>query len=184
MRPYTLFVDGISKSLAATGVRVGWTMGPKAIVDKMKAILGHIGAWAPKAEQMAVAGYLGELSQYDAFLDDIKEKLHDRLDGFYTGFQALKSEGFRVDAIAPEAAIYLTVQFSLHGQKTAEGKTLATTQDVTQYLLDEAKVAIVPFYAFGASGDSDWYRLSVGTCRLEDVTGVIDNLRAALSKLS
>lgn len=183
MRAYTLFVDGISKSLAATGVRVGWAMGPKAIVDKMKSILGHVGAWAPKAEQMATAKYLDNLAQYDAFLDGIKGQLNDRLVGFYDGFQSLKAAGFRVDAIAPEAAIYLTVQFNLHGQTTAEGNVLATTQDVTKYILDEAKVAIVPFYAFGASGDSSWYRLSVGTCKVEDVGGVIENLRGALAKL-
>jgi aspartate aminotransferase len=184
MRPYTLFVDGISKSLAATGVRVGWTMGPKAIMDKKKAILGHVGAWAPKAEHMATAAYLDNLAQYDTFLEQIKGQVNDRLVGFYNGFQALKSEGFHVDAIAPEAAIYLTVQFALHGQQTADGQTLATTQDVTKYILDEAKVAIVPFYAFGASTDSNWYRLSVGTCKLEDVEGVIGNLRSALGKLS
>jgi aspartate aminotransferase len=183
MRPYTLFVDGISKSLAATGVRVGWTMGPKAIMDKMKAILGHVGAWAPKAEQLATAKYLDDLAQYDTYLNRVKGQLNDRLAGFYNGFQSLKSEGFRVDAIAPEAAIYLTVQFALHGQKTADGQTLATTQDVTKYILDEGKVALVPFYAFGASTDSNWYRLSVGTCRLEDVEGVIGNLRSALEKL-
>ena len=183
MKDYTVFVDGISKSLAATGVRVGWTMGPKRIADKIKSILTHIGAWAPKAEQLASATYLDDLGQYDDFLSKIKGELHDRLVGFYNGFQALKSEGMRVDAIAPEAAIYLTVQFHLHGQTTAEGKVLSTTQDVTKYILDEAKVAIVPFYAFGASADSSWYRLSVGTCKLEDVDGVISNLRAALSKL-
>jgi aspartate aminotransferase len=71
----------------------------------------------------------------------------------------------------------------LHGQKTAEGKVLETTQDVTKYILDEAKVALVPFYAFGASTDSSWYRLSVGTCKVEDVEGVIANLREALKKL-
>jgi aspartate aminotransferase len=76
------------------------------------------------------------------------------------------------------------VQFSLHGQKTADGKVLATTQDVTKYILDEAQVALVPFYAFGSSTDSSWYRLSVGTCKLEDVADVIENLRKALSKLS
>lgn len=184
MRDYTLFVDGISKSLAATGVRVGWTMGPKRITDKIKSILTHVGAWAPKAEQIAVATYLDNLPQYDAFLEQIKGEINSRLTGFYEGFQALKAEGFRVNAIAPEAAIYLTVQFSLHGQKTAEGKVLETTQDVTKYILDEAKVAIVPFYAFGSSADSSWYRLSVGTCKLEDVQGVIGNLRAALQKLS
>jgi aspartate aminotransferase len=88
-----------------------------------------------------------------------------------------------VDAIAPEAAIYLTVQFQLHGLKTESGTVLETTQDVTKYILDEAKVAIVPFYAFGSSVDSSWYRLSVGTCKLEDVDGVISNLKAALEKL-
>jgi len=184
MKNYTIFVDGISKSLAATGVRVGWSMGPKKIIDKMKSILTHVGAWAPKAEQMATAVYLNDLASYDTFLADIKSKINDRLVGFYKGFQALKSEGHKVDAIAPEAAIYLTVQFALHGQKTADGKVLATTQDVTKYILDEAQVALVPFYAFGSSADSSWYRLSVGTCKLEDVNGVIENLRKALSKLS
>ena len=184
MKEYTVFVDGISKSLAATGVRVGWTMGPKRIADKIKSILTHVGAWAPKAEQLASATYLDNLEQYDDFLSQIKGGLNDRLVGFYEGFQALKSEGMRVDAIAPEAAIYLAVQFHLHGQTTADGTVLATTQDITKYILDEAKVAIVPFYAFGASADSSWYRLSVGTCKLEDVDGVISNLRNALSKLS
>lgn len=184
MRNYTVFVDGISKSLAATGVRVGWTMGPKRITDKIKSILTHVGAWAPKAEQMAAANYLANLSEYDTFIDEINGKINDRLVGFYEGFQALKAEGHKVDAIAPEAAIYLTIQFDLTGKTTSEGKLLATTQDVTKYILDEAKVAVVPFYAFGASVDSSWYRLSVGTCKIEDVEGVVSNLRNALQKLS
>ncbi|MBL7894572.1 MAG: pyridoxal phosphate-dependent aminotransferase [Bacteroidia bacterium] len=184
MKNYTVFVDGISKSLAATGVRVGWSMGPKKLIDKMKAILTHVGAWAPKAEQMASAKYLSDLSKYDVFLAEQKQKISDRLEGFYKGFQQLKAEGHKVDAIAPQAAIYLTIKFSLHGQKTADGKVLATTKDVTKYILDEAKVAVVPFYAFGASEDSAWYRLSVGTCKMEDVDGIISNLRAALKKLS
>ena len=184
MRDYTIFVDGISKSLAATGVRVGWSMGPKFIIDKMKAILTHVGAWAPKAEQLATANYLTDLKSYDTFIDLQKEKINARLTGFYKGFQALKAAGFKVDAITPQAAIYLTVQFNLHGQKTANGTTLATTKDITKYLLDEAKLAIVPFSAFGASADSSWYRLSVGTCKLEDVDGAIANLKSALSKLS
>lgn len=183
MRNYTIFVDGISKSLAATGVRVGWSMGPKNIIDKMKSILTHIGAWAPKAEQVATSVYLNNLGSYDKFLVEIKTKINDRLVGFYKGFQSLKAEGFKVDAIAPEAAIYLTVQFNLHGQRTASGTELKTTQDITKYILDEAKVAFVPFYCFGAATDSSWYRLSVGTCKLEDVNAVIENLRSALKKL-
>ncbi|MGZ3866551.1 MAG: pyridoxal phosphate-dependent aminotransferase [Bacteroidia bacterium] len=184
MKKYTVFVDGISKSLAATGVRVGWSMGPKLVIDKMKSLLNHIGAWAPKPEQMATARYISDFKHYDAFVANQKVNLHKRLDGFYKGFMDLKKEGHKVNAIVPQAALYLTIQFALHGMKTADGKVLQTTKDVTKYILDEAKVAVVPFYAFGASEDSNWYRLSVGTCKAEDIEGVISNLRAALKKLS
>ena len=183
MKNYTIFVDGISKSLAATGIRLGWSMGPKNIIDKMKSILTHIGAWAPKAEQVAAAVFLNNLEHYDEYLNEIKIKINDRLVSFYNGFLNLKKEGFYVDAISPEAAIYLTVQFRLHGKKTNSGRVLNTTADITKYLLEEAKVAIVPFYAFGASDNSNWYRISVGNCDLEDVNSIINNLRFALKNL-
>jgi aspartate aminotransferase len=51
IRPYTIYIDAISKVFAATGVRVGWSMGPADVISKMKAILTHVGAWAPMAEQ-------------------------------------------------------------------------------------------------------------------------------------
>src|SRR5436190_18299759 len=58
MRNYTIFIDAISKVFAATGVRVGWSMGPASVINKMKSILGHVVAWAPMAEQKAVAIFL------------------------------------------------------------------------------------------------------------------------------
>lgn len=184
MKKYTIFVDGISKSLAATGVRVGWSMGPKFIIDKMKSILTHVGAWAPKAEQLATAKYLMQLDKYDSFISTQRQNINLRLRGFYEGIKQLKEEGFLVDAIVPQAAIYLTVKFSLQNQKTEDGRILTTTKEVTKYLLDEAKLAIVPFYAFGSSPNSEWYRLSIGTCSVDDVNGVITHLRLALKKLS
>lgn len=183
MRPYTVFVDGISKSLSATGVRVGWAFGPKKIIDKMKNILSHIGAWAPKAEQVATGVYLKEKESYTAFLTETKQKIEDRLHGFHKGFQQLRAEGFAVDSIDPEAAIYLTIQLALHGKTTQSGTVLATTQDVTQYVLAEAGIAVVPFSAFGASDTSSWYRLSVGTCTMEDIQDITNALRTALQKL-
>lgn len=183
MKEYTIFVDGISKSLAATGVRVGWAMGPKPVIAKMKAVLSHVGAWAPKAEQLATARFINDLPLYDSFIEKQREKIYTRLKGFYEGFQELKNEGFSVDAITPQAAIYLTVKFDLHGKKTAEGRVLEATQAVTSYILNEAKLAIVPFYAFGAAASSPWYRMSVGTCSIDDIQTVISNLRSALSKL-
>ncbi|MCA0431374.1 MAG: aminotransferase class I/II-fold pyridoxal phosphate-dependent enzyme [Bacteroidetes bacterium] len=184
MKNYTVYVDGISKSLAATGVRVGWSMGPKPIIDKMKAILTHVGAWAPKAEQIATANYLSNLNEYDLFLNEQKQKINDRLVALYNGITKLKEKGFLVNAIAPQAAIYLTVQFNLQGKTTQTGVKLNNTKDVTSFLLNEAKLAIVPFYAFGTSQDSTWYRISVGTCKLSDVTDIINNIENAISKLA
>ena len=184
MRPYTIFIDAISKVFAATGVRVGWSMGPAAIIDKMKAIMTHLGSWAPMAEQKAVAGYLSQKENIDAYLTRFRKELEIRLVGLYNGFQQLKTEGYQVDAIAPQGAIYLTVQFNFTGKKTAVGKLLEKQSDVTAYLLDEARLAVVPFYAFGAAASSNWYRLSVGTCKKEEIDFVIKQLREALKKLA
>jgi aspartate aminotransferase len=183
MRDYTIFVDGISKSLAATGVRVGWAFGPLPIINKMKAILGHIGAWAPKAEQVATAKYLDQTQAVATYMQHIKSELNFRLVEFYKGFNVLKSKGFAVDAIKPEAALYLTVQFDLVGKMTAEGVTLNSSQEVTNYLLKEAKLAVVPFYAFGTSPSSNWFRFSVGTAKKEEISVIFELLEAALSKL-
>ncbi|MFN4884726.1 MAG: pyridoxal phosphate-dependent aminotransferase [Bacteroidota bacterium] len=183
MRKYTVYVDGISKSLAATGVRVGWGFGPAFIIDKMKSILGHVGAWAPRPEQMASGKYLDNIAQVDAYLSWIKEELQTRLNGFYQGITRLKDAGYPVQAIPPAAAIYLTVQFNLIGKKMANGDVLQTTGDVTAYLLNEAKVALVPFRAFGASDDSTWYRLSVGTASTSDVEASILAIESAMAKL-
>jgi aspartate aminotransferase len=181
---YTVFVDGISKAFAATGVRVGWSFGPALFIDKMKAILSHIGAWAPKAEQVATAKYLTNNTSTTQFIGSIKERVEKRLLKFHQGFQNLKSQGFMVDSIAPQGAIYLTVKFALHKKTTSDGQVLHSTKEVTKYLLEEAKLAIVPFYAFGSSTDSEWYRLSVGTCDYNEIDSVMDLLKNALQKLS
>ncbi len=184
LRDYTVFIDGLSKTFAATGVRVGWSFGSKYIIDKMKSILTHVGAWSPKAEQIATAKFLKNDAAVDAYLENFKDELNYRLVEFYKGFSALKAEGFKVDAISPQAAIYLTVKFNLHGMKKADGKVLETTKDITSYLLNEAKLAIVPFYAFGSGDNSPWYRISVGVSKKEEIDSIIENLRSALAKLS
>jgi aspartate aminotransferase len=184
MKPYTIFIDAMSKVFAATGVRLGWSMGPATIINKMKAILTHVGAWAPMAEQKAAAKYLLQTDHIKAYLAHFKSEIEFRLKAIYKGLKALQENGYNVDAITPEAAIYLTIKFDLDGKKTAEGKLLATQADVTAYLLNEAKLAVVPFYAFGAAGNSPWYRLSVGTCKREMIDEMFTGLEAALSKLS
>ena len=183
MKPYTIFIDAISKCFAATGVRVGWSLGPALVLNKMKAILSHVGAWAPMPEQKGLTKYLGQKENINAYLTRFKAELEERLRRIYEGLIGLKSEGFSVDAVAPEAAIYLTIKVDLRGKTTAEGQALPSQADVTSYLLQEASLAVVPFYAFGAPKDSPWYRLSVGTCKKEEIDEMLQKLRAALTKL-
>ncbi len=184
MRAYTIFVDGISKAFAATGVRVGWAFGPSHVINKMKAMLSHIGAWSPKAEQMATAAYLSKNVEVSNYLGHIKNELNFRLVRFYEGFQDLKRKGYSVNAIEPQAALYLTVQFNLIGKTTSSGQTLTSIEEVTSYLLNEAKLAVVPFYAFGTSRTSNWFRLSVGTSKKEEIYTIFELLEKALSNLS
>jgi aspartate aminotransferase len=183
MREYTVFIDAISKVFAATGVRIGWAMGPAPIMKKMNAIMSHIGSWAPMAEQKATAVFLRQKEAIDAFLGGFKGGLEERLHRIYAGFMALKNEGYGVDVLAPEAAIYLTVKVDLQGKRAAGGAVLKDQQEVTSFLLNEAGLAMVPFSAFGAPKASPWYRLSVGTCRLEDIPEMFRKLGEAIKKL-
>lgn len=183
MRPYTVYVDGLSKAFAATGVRVGWSFGPSHIIKRMQSILGHIGAWSPKAEQIASARYLNDGVSVNRYLTDFRAQVNARLQSIYQGLMELKKAGLGVDAVAPQAAIYLTVRFDLLGKTTPQGKRLEKPSDVTAYLLDAAGLAIVPFYAFGASPDSTWYRLSVGTCVLDEIPEMLAKLRQVLQDL-
>lgn len=183
MKPFVVYIDAISKVFAATGVRVGWSFGPVEIIDKMKAILGHIGSWAPMAEQKATAKFLLQNKNIDEYLHQFKAAIEERLHAIYNEFIKLKKEGFDVDAIAPQAAIYLTIKIDLRGKKISNGKTLVNQSDVTAYVLNEAKLAVVPFSAFGANKNSPWYRLSVGTCHLKDIHEMIGKLKEAMQKL-
>ncbi|MDP1726196.1 MAG: aminotransferase class I/II-fold pyridoxal phosphate-dependent enzyme [Bacteroidota bacterium] len=183
MKAYTIFVDGISKSLCATGVRVGWGLGPAEIIVKMKAILSHIGAWAPKPEQVATARFLADEQALNEFLKALKAKIVIRFDGMYKGFQKLKAKGFPVEIIKPEAAIYLTARFAIKGKRTAEGTLIETTQDITNFLLNRAQLAIVPFTAFGCDTSTDWYRISIGTLKEGDIPELLDKLEKALGEL-
>lgn len=184
LRPYTIFVDGISKCFAATGVRLGWSIGPAFIINKMKSILSHLGAWSPLPEQKATAKYLLQKGSIDQYLKIFKAGLLERLQKIHAGFQQMKKEGFSVDSIAPQAAIYLTVKIDCAGKTTNTGMLLEKQADVTAYLLNEAGLALVPFSAFGSAHTSPWYRLSVGTVKIEDLHEMFGRLRESLRKLS
>jgi aspartate aminotransferase len=178
--PYVVFLDAISKAFCATGMRVGWGVMPPPIRQRMSDILGHVGAWAPKAEQAGVAKFLSQPEAVYAFRATVRRKLEQRLQALYDGVMAMKKDGFPVDAVEPQGAIYLSARFDLFG-RTVRGISVKTNDDVRRLLLEEAGLGVVPFQAFGFKGDTGWFRLSVGAVSMEDIAAAFPRLRAMLA---
>ena len=183
LRDYTIYIDGTSKCFAATGVRVGWSFGPTKVIDRMKALLTHVGAWAPKPEQQAVAEFLDNTPAVNEFVNDFKGKIAHSLEVLHAGIQEMKSKNFAVDSIKPMGALYLTIKLDYVGKTTEDGKVLKDSTDLVFYLIEKAGVALVPFSAFGNSREMPWFRASVGACSVEDLQKMFPKLETALSKL-
>ena len=183
LRDYTIYIDGTSKCFAATGVRVGWSFGPTKVIDRMKALLTHVGAWAPKPEQQAVAEFLDNTPAVNEFVNDFKGKIAHSLEVLHAGIQEMKSKNFAVDSIKPMGALYLTIKLDYVGKTTEDGKVLKHSTDLVFYLIENAGVALVPFSAFGNSREMPWFRASVGACSVEDLQKMFPKLEAALAKL-
>lgn len=175
-KPWTIFVDGISKAFAATGLRVGWTVAPPYVTARMRDILGHVGAWAPKAEQLAVAKFLGEPHEIAAFAEHMHHEMQLRLDLLHDGIEAMRRDGLPARAIAPQGAIYLSVQFDLIGKRG-----IRTNDEIRKLLLSEAGFAIVPFQAFGSKREDGWFRLSAGAVSPADIEAGLARVRNVLT---
>jgi aspartate aminotransferase len=183
MAAYTVFVDGISKAFAATGIRVGWAVGPADVVARMSAVLGHVGAWAPRAEQVATAAFLQDAPAIRAFQARFIPAIEARLDRLHRGLEALAGEGFPVASTPPMGAIYLAARIHPFGRRAPGGEVLRTNEDVREYLLARAGLAVVPFQAFGSREDDGWFRLSVGAASEDEIAAVLPRLREALAGL-
>lgn len=185
LRNYVISIDGISKSLAATGVRVGWVTGPEEVIAPMSNVLGHLGAWAPKPEQLATADYLNlPEDERNAFRQEMDRAIRSRLDTLHAGIQQLKAQGLPVDSIEPQGGIYLSVELNILRWRTAEGGVLNTPYDLYHYILEEAQVAMVPFYAFGVKEATGWCRFSIGAVAETELKEALQRLQRALQRLS
>lgn len=183
MKNYTIYIDGISKCLAATGVRVGWGFGPAHIIDKMKALLTHVGAWAPKPEQEAVAVFYENPDNVNSFVKVYKNRLEESLKVLHEGVQELKNKGLSVESIEPMGALYLTIKLDYIGKTKPDGSKIENSSDLVFYLINEGGTALVPFSAFGDEKSEPWFRASVGGLSLDEIKMMLPKLENALVKL-
>jgi aspartate aminotransferase len=183
MARYTVYVDGISKAFAATGVRVGWAVGPVDVIERMSAIVGHVGAWAPRAEQIATAELLDDAAAVAAYLGPFRAGVQERLTRLHDGLEKLQQQGLPVETLPPMGAIYLTARIAPFGRRTPDGNALRSNEDVRRYVLEAAGIGTVPFQAFGCTADDGWFRLSIGAVSAYEIDAALPRLAHALRQL-
>jgi len=174
--PYVVHIDAISKAFAATGLRVGWAVMPPYLQPKMKGLIGHMGAWAARPEQIATAWLLRHpevIREYHAWM---KAEISTRLDTVYQGIIAMRDAGLPVDAIAPQGAIYLSFRVDL------VGRGFDSNEAIRAYLLEEAGMAVVPFQAFDLPEDSGWFRISIGAVSTSELGPLLERLESAIRR--
>ncbi|MBP1643659.1 MAG: aspartate aminotransferase [Acidobacteria bacterium] len=173
--PWTVFVDGISKAFAATGLRVGWAVAPPFLAARMRDLLGHVGAWAPKPEQIATAGVLADPPLALALAATVRDGINVRLAALDRALSALAAAGLPVAHLPPAGALYLSARFDLLAR-------CGDNDGIRRYLLEEAGFAIVPFHAFGTRPDNAWFRLSVGAVGVDEIEAASAPLAEALRR--
>ncbi|NOT33553.1 MAG: aminotransferase class I/II-fold pyridoxal phosphate-dependent enzyme [Candidatus Eisenbacteria bacterium] len=177
--PYTVLIDAASKSFAATGLRVGWALAAPAVAARLSDLLGHIGAWAPKAEQIAIAQFLDDAPACAAFRAEMHERLRARLSALHRGLSQLQKRGFPIESVEPEGTLYLSMRLDLFG-RTVAGREIRTNEDLRRLLLEEAGLAVVPFQAFALRRENGWMRLSVGAVSVEAIEAGMKRLASLL----
>ena len=141
LRHRILTVNGASKAWSMTGWRIGWGIGPAALISAMGAVQGQITSGASSISQAAaVAALTGDRS----LIDTRREALRARRDRVVAGLNAVP--GF--ECPSPDGAFYVFPRIT--GAMQAKG--FATDAAFCEWLLESAGVAIVPGRAFGLPG--------------------------------
>jgi aspartate aminotransferase len=174
--PWVISLDGVSKAFAATGLRVGWVLAAPPVVARMKDLIGHIGAWAPRPEQVAFAEFLHDAEGCAAFQVEMRGRVQERLEALHRGLESMRAEGYPVACVHPQGAIYMSLRLNVIGGKL-DGETIASNEQIRRILLERAGLAVVPFQAFGLEEDTGWFRMSVGAVTIEDVEHAFPRLR-------
>ena len=158
-------------------------MAAPAVVARMRDLLGHVGAWAPRAEQVATAKFLEDEAAVGEFRREMDARIVDRLQALHGGFARMKAEGLPVECVEPQGAIYLSLRLDLIGRRFA-GRPISTNEEIRRLLIDEAGLAVVPFQAFGLKEETGWFRLSVGAVSMAEIAELFPRLRRVLGAAS
>ncbi len=144
----TVIVDGISKTLASTGLRIGWCICPADLAAAVTKLQGQTTSGANSLVQRALSGF--DLSLIESFLEPIKRHLRDNSE---TLKEALRTEKLSHAWYQSTSAFYFLVDFTQapimqHFKKSVDDTT-DYSFEICEKLLEEFGVAMVPGQAFG-----------------------------------
>ena len=174
LRDRALAINGVSKTYAMTGFRIGWVAGPKDIIQAINTFLSQsAGNCCSVSQAAAVAALNGDQS----FVKDSVETYQKRRDRTVSRINAIKG----LSCITPKGAFYLYVNCQeIMGKTTPKGKVITSDDDLVIYLLDSVGVAVVSGSAYGLS---PYFRMSIATS-IETLDAGTDLIRNAIEKLS
>jgi aspartate aminotransferase len=173
LRDRTVLVNGVSKTYAMTGWRIGYAAGPKDIIAALDMLQSQSTSNASSVSQAAA---LAALQSPADFLPGWVQTYRQRRDRGLQLLNAIPGLSCRT----PGGAFYLYVNCSgLIGRRTPEGKRIETDHDVVMYFLDAAGVAVVAGSSYGMS---PFFRISIATAQ-EVIEQACERIRGAVAEL-
>ncbi len=165
-----VIVNGVAKTYAMTGWRVGWMVGPPDVVAAATTLQSHstsnVANVSQRAALAALTGPFEPVEQMRAAFDRRRRTMYEMLSGIPG-----------VEVVEPEGAFYAFPDVSAHLGREIRGRRFETVTDLAAFILDEVEVAVVPGEAFGAPG---YARLSYALADADLVRGV-ERLQRLLS---
>lgn len=168
----TILINGLSKSYAMTGWRIGYAAGPEYIIQAMNRIQSHSTSNASSISQAAAVEAL--IGTQD-FIDQMKKDFVKRRDYMYNELTSIDG----ISCYKPGGAFYLFPNVSALFKKSAGEYSIHNSIDIAMYLLSAARVAVVPGSAFGSEG---FIRLSY-SASMEKLEEAVKRIKMALGKL-
>lgn len=172
LKPKTILVNGVSKSYAMTGWRIGYTAGPKDVIQAMDKIQSNSTSGPSAISQYAtIEALIGDQSE----VERMRVEFEKRRNYFFD--EISKIPGFT--CYKPEGAFYLFPGIKAFFGKTFNGKVIKDSMDFSMFLLEEARIAAVAGSPFGTDG---YIRFSYATS-MEQLEDAVKRIKAAVAKL-
>ncbi len=164
-----IIINGFSKAYSMTGWRVGYAAAPKDVAERMKFFIDHTTSNTNSIAQYAcVEALAGQQNDIEMMVRRFNRRRTFMVDEL--------NKVPNIHCTYPQGAFYVFANFKSYLNTSINGHEIKNTIDLANYLLDDAKVAVVPGEAFGAPG---YIRFSYATS-MDNISEGIDNLRNAL----